>query len=992
MSKRVLFLAISLVVVAGIWPLSVHWTTLSNALSPSALASKSQPQDVTVEQVIIQGNRRIPESTISIWITTRKGEIYSPVVLDRDVRALYAQGHFSNVKVFAEDGATGGKIVTFVVEEWPLILDVKYHGLHSVEQSKILDEYRKRQVGLTKDSQYDPVKAKRAAEVVKDLLADEGHPDATVTPQIENISKTAVVLTFEVNEGERVRIADIEFEGNKVFTSAFLRRNMKYTKEVGIFTTFSSKDIYNKEKLQTDLDRLRVLVYADHGYLKTHFGEPKVEKVGQVGTWLPIVGHKGEGIKIVIQVNEGRQYTAGKISVEDNTEFTADQIKSVLAIKPGEIVRGPDINKGMENLKKIYGTRGYIQFDPELNIDWHDSTTDPEKGVADLNFRLTEGKQFTLHRLDFIGNTFTRDSVLRREVLFNEGERYNQQLWDLSLLRLNQLGFFDQIKPEDATVNTDERKGLVDLTLKVQEKGRQQISFTGGVAGIGGSFVGINYSTNNLLGFGESVSVGLSVGNLQKSASFGFTEPYLRGKPISLGFSLFASNYAFLGSGFGAITDQSILSTFNSNQLFTEKTAGGSVSVSAPLSYFAKRFRMGRFVRLGLSYQFSSTNIADPSVNQQNNPATFVPVTFHQKGVTQSTITPSFTYNTLNSSLDPTRGKSLSLGLAFSGGPLGGKVNTLEPTIEYKSFRPLFAGKEASLGSSASEDPKKTRALGYRIFFGHIALFGTRFESNSLSFINGMPLTSRFYLGGDQDLRAFNIRSISPLVPIIETINTGNVFVADLSGNRLRIRNRKHATPLSVDPSVARTFTTSGVPAPAIPGLIGFPEVPLGGDSELLGNLEYRIPIIGPVAVVPFFDIGSAFNLSKLSDQAITSDFIASTTALTTTTLDPRGTVATRREIRQAKTPESGGNLPPGFRTVQIMGSQQTVQTIALTQAAGGFLDNYRYSFGAEIRVQVPVINVPFRLIFGYNPNANVNNQFVLEQRHVVRFSVGRTF
>src|SRR5205085_661633 len=287
------------------------------------------------------------------------------------------------------------------------------------------------------------------------------------------------------------------------------RSHMKLVKQMGLFTTFSSKDIYHKEKLEADLDRLRVLVYADNGYLKTRFGEPRVEEVGKVGSWIPIVGHKGQGLKIVIPVEEGKQYT--------------------------------------------------------------------------------------LHRLEFIGNTFTRDNVLRREVLLNEGERYNEQLWDLSILRLNQLGYFNPVKKEDATINTNEKEGQVDITMKVEEKGRQQISFTGGVSGVGGSYLGIDYSTNNLLGYGESLALALSGGNYQKVASFSFTEPYLKGRPISLGFSVFYQNYQFIGQGFGAITSSNIFGGFQGESLFTQRTKGASVSASAPLSYFAKRFRMGRF-------------------------------------------------------------------------------------------------------------------------------------------------------------------------------------------------------------------------------------------------------------------------------------------------------------------------------------------------------------------------------------------------------------
>ena len=1008
MSKRVCFFCLAAILLAGILPgtgspLSGRLGSILNSLSRRVLAGRAQ--EVTIEDVHITGNRRIPESTIQIWISTRKGDPYNPTTLDRDVRALYAQGHFQDVKVYAEDGPKGGKIVTFEVKEWPLILEIKYDGLKSVEQSKILEEYRKRQVGFSKESQFDPVKAKRAAAVVKDMLADQGHPDATVTVETEDISKTAISLTFKVNEGPRVRVAHIDFEGNKVFSSAYLRGQMKYVKQVGIISSIASKDIYHKEKLATDLDRLRVLVYADHGYLQARFGEPRVEGVGEVdthppipflGPHIPFISHKGEGLKIIIPINEGRQYTAGEVRVEDNTEFTADEIRAVLGIKQGEIVRGTMIQNGLDNLKKLYGSRGYIQFNPDFYPDWHDSPTDPTKGVADLVFKLEEGKQFTLHRLEFIGNHYTRDNVLRREVLLNEGDRYNKQLWDLSILRLNQLGYFNQIKDDDVTINTNEREGQVDMTLKVEEKGKQSVSFNGGVSGYAGSFVGMNYSTNNLFGYGETLSVGAQVGNRQKVISFGFTQPYFEGKPISLGFNVSYQDLQFLGTGFGTtITDPTILSLYNAQDLFTQKTISATLSASAPVSYFFKRFKMGRFTRFGLSYTFSTTNIQNPTnqqnltpINQLNNPLLQIPVNFTATGVTQSTVTPSISYNTLNNRLDPTQGKSISLAAQISGGPLGGKVHLIEPTFEFKSFQPLFAGREGR----RAKDPKKTRTLGYRFLFAHIQNVGTPFESNSLSFIDGEPLFQRFYLGGDQDIRGYDIRSISPFVPIITTVNTRDVFATNINGGVLPVRAPNKATRTSVVPGIIKDFTQTGEPFPLPPGQPQ-PEVPLGADSEMLFNVEYRIPIIGPVAVVPFIDAGTVFNLNKQFDELIASDFVLEPSPLNTVVVNRKGKLATRRAIRQARTPETPpGVLPPGFRDIEIFGQQQTVENIALSQAHTGIFDVYRYSAGFEIRVQVPVINVPFRLIFALNPNAETNNPFVYEKKATVRFSVGRTF
>ena len=148
--------------------------------------------------------------------------------------------------------------------------------------------------------------------------------------------------------------------------------------------------------------------------------------------------------------------------------------------------------KGLENLRKAYGEQGYINFTsvPETRFD-------DDKKLIFLDIDVDEGKQFYVRRIEFQGNTTTRDKVIRREIALEEGNIYNSRLWELSLLRLNQLGYFDQLKPDDPNVTDrklDEKDGLVDLTLKVKEKGKNSIGLNGGVSGLEGAFVGINYS------------------------------------------------------------------------------------------------------------------------------------------------------------------------------------------------------------------------------------------------------------------------------------------------------------------------------------------------------------------------------------------------------------------------------------------------------------------------------------------------------------------
>ena len=153
----------------------------------------------------------------------------------------------------------------------------------------------------------------------------------------------------------------------------------------------------------------------------------------------------------------------------------------------------------------------------------------------------TRARPFTVSRIEFQGNTITRDRVIRRELLLEEGQPYNSNLWEQSLLRLNQLDYFDPLKvDQDTEIHPDADNGTVSLLLKVHEKGKNSIGLNGGVSGLSGTFLGLNYSTNNFLGLGETLSLQGNIGNLARSVVFAFNEPYLRNKPTSVGFQVFS--------------------------------------------------------------------------------------------------------------------------------------------------------------------------------------------------------------------------------------------------------------------------------------------------------------------------------------------------------------------------------------------------------------------------------------------------------------------
>jgi outer membrane protein insertion porin family len=1014
-------------------------------------SARAQQGQRLVESVTITGNRRLRQDDILYYIQTRPGDPFNEQQIQRDLQAILGLGFFDKTatRVLTEEGARGGVNVVFEVKELPIIRDLQFEGLKSVPESDVLKAFRERRVGVSKESIYDPVKVNGAIRVLKELLAAHGHPNATVVKKLDEVSATSTALTFVINEGERVRVVEIQFEGNKIFSDGKLRGSMKLVKEAGLITRFKGLDILDREKLEFDLRHVDNYMRSK-GYLQARHGEPRVESIGPRRTGLPILplpflSSVDEGLRVTVPIVEGRVYRIGEMKIEGNSIFSEDAVKNVIGLNPGDVANGEKIGKALfENLKKYYGQQGFIEYTAEPTPTFKDNPQKPDEGIVDFVITIEEGKQFSLRRLEFVGNTFTRDNVLRREVLLNEGDIYNQTAWEYSIIKLNQLGYFDPIdKDKDADFKTNDEEASVDINLKVAERGRQQISFNGGLSGIGGSFFGLEYSTNNLLGRGEILSLNMSAGNRQKYLQFSFTEPYIKNRPITAGFSLFGYTQKFFGEGTflsqnldaqqglsGSTIDFLNVSEEN---LFTRTSYGGSLFASAPLSEFYRKRRFTQFSRVGASYQFSTSSVKDPAVNQGSTCGTggssstsvnpqFIPVIYCQPNILTSRGTVSFSYDTRNASVDPTTGRELSIQAAVAG--LGGDVRTYQPTLSYTQFIPVRRKR--------SDHPE---VFGFRIIAGTVGSFATSSKvanTNSLAFVDGVPIYERFFLGDEFTIRGYNVRSISPLAPIQTYITSKDVVIA----------TNATGTP-EVVPGVPAAASNVGL-FTGVNGAnvaqISRSFTPIGGDTQILGNFEYRIPVIGnTVGLAAFADIGTAFNLRSKRDQFFNSNFLDDQPFLSTVGfICPRAGISTAatlsavaactadtdlalvgintgspglvlRDNRLVTTTELDNarnltgfdittGLPFGFQEVFLRGQAQTNTAVRLSQSLFSKLGDYRASLGMEVRVQVPVINVPFRLIFAYNPKARSDQVidgipfFFNEKKKVLRFSVGRTF
>ena len=899
-------------------------------------AAPATPDAATFEDVIetieFRGVRRVPADTLRALIYTKRGDKYEDDSVHRDFMALWNTGRFDDIKVEREAGRTGW-ILRYTMAERRIIRSIKYNGNKSITESEILDRFKERKVGLSVESQYDPNKVQRARNVLQEYLAERGRQFATVEPELRQVPPSSLEVTFKMDEGPKVRVGTIAFNGNSVYKPLIVRRAMKNLRPTGVPKSIYLENIISKSfdstKLEEDQQRIEQF-YKDNGYFmaRSTGADVSIVDVGGGKFKLPLIrpNRPGKQANLNIALEEGRLFKLNQINFVGVKLFRTPEtlMRPIFGMQTGDTFSTAKLRKGFDDMKKLYGGFGYIDFFAEPNIE-----PIPNTDKVDLTLNIDEGKQFFVRRIDFSGNTTTRDRVIRRELLIDEGDVYNTRLWQVSILRLNQLGYFEALKEEEAAdIKRDSKSNTVDLTLKVKERGKNSIQLNGGVSGISGSFLGFSYATNNLIGLGETFDLSTTLGSRQRSAQLGFTEPYFLGRPMQVGFTLFMQrfdyNQAREASVFAGRDLTSIYNQLGQQNLlnYVSNSRGFTTFMSYPL----KR----SFARLGLSYGYTIQNV---NANTDASRAYYTYLNFlnisgpnQLDGITSSTITPSFTYNTVNHPITPTQGKSLSASLQFSGGPLGGTINQIEPVIDAKYFRKGLA---------------RTHVIGTHFSGRYLTGFGGK---------TAAPF-NRFYMGGENDVRGFSIWGISP-IGFIPTTTTVAFINPD-------------GSPL----------TSHGVAQTKV-----FPSYQLvqpGGDTALVSNVEYRIPIFGPVVLAAFFDAGMN-RLTNSSQLQINPDRIL--------------------ELQN----QTGATI--GSKAIIAAGTQKI-----------------RASTGLELQVLMPVVNAPFRVYWAYNPwilNENIQApvnlnradfpnsasfQRVLsqlapiypltyEKRSLFRFSVGRTF
>jgi outer membrane protein insertion porin family len=895
-----------------------------------------------IAAIEFRGSRRVPQDTLRAMIFSKVGEPYSEETAHRDFMSLWNTNRFDDIKLEAEQSPQG-LILRFVVTERAVVRTIRYENIHSITTSEILDRFKERKVGLVVESQYDPNKVQRAAVVIKELLSERGRQFAIVEPIVHRVPPSSLEVIFNVNEGPKVKVGEINILGNEVFSSKEVIRAMKNLKPIGIPYSILFESLFNKtfdsSKLEEDKERIRD-AYQTKGYFSVKVLDHTVTLVDTAGgkrsfASLYLKSKPGKRADLTIPVEEGHLFRLHKINYVGVKLFRTPEVlsKGLFKMDNGDIFSTTKLRDGIKNLTKLYGDFGYIDFVPEPEVD-----IVPGTDTVDLTLTADEGKQFFVRRIEFTGNTTTRDKVIRRELLLDEGDIYSARLWDASLLRLNQLGYFDVLKENESyELKRNPNANTVDILLKVKERGKNQIGLNGGVSGIAGSFVGFNYSTNNFLGLGETLSLESQLGTRVRDVVLGFTEPHVLDSQVLLGFNVYIRRYNYDQAREASVLSNTNLSAYynalGSQNLLNYVQDSKGVSLSA--SYPIKR----SFARVGISYAYDISNITSKTLGATNY---FQYLYFNQisgpnalEGVKTSHITPSYTYNSKNHPLNPTGGKSIFLSVDFAGSFLGGTVDTIRPSVDLQYFH---------ISPKWKKNVVAFHFLGstYTGYNGHV-----------------IPPYSRTYIGGEQDVRGFDFYGISPIAFIASTANSS---ILNPNGTQRTQVINVSGVPTTIN-------STQGIPTYQI--------ITPGGDTQAVSNVEYRIPIFGPVTMALFYDAG----LNKI--------------------LYPN-----QLRMNGQRIDDLNAAFPQAAFNGKVLIAPHT--------------QNIRMSTGVEFQVLLPIVQAPFRIYYAFNPSRvyeniqtpvvadrsyfpnspsylNAISQFGVnypfhEKRGTFRFTIGRTF
>lgn len=601
--------------------LSIFFITLTSA---ALLFAEALPFISAIE---IKGLKRIDENAVKNKITQRQGDPISQEKTNEDIKNIYKLGYFDDVRAEIEPFEGGIKLI-YTVKEKPTVVKIELQGNDEFDDTKL-----KEKMTITSGAIADSVLIQDNAAKLRAFYEEEGYWLARIVPVIRVISPNEVTLTYQIEEGNKVKIRKVQIEGNKVFSAKKIKKVMD-TKEWGWFSFITSSGYYKKDQMNADIEKIKDL-YFNEGYIKALLGEPEIQLTDD-----------RKGMFITISVSEGDQYKLSSIELTGNTVFSEDTIRKRITMLPDKPFSKEKLRKDIFSISELYSETGYalITVNPDV-------IPDESKKMVKLILNISEGDRYRIGRIEISGNTKTRDKVIRREVRLDEGDIFNSALIKRSYERINNLNFFESV---ELNPKPQPEAKLVNLDIAVKERPTGFFSVGGGYSSVEKFIAMIELTQGNLFGRGQFAKIRAELGGRTTLYDISFKDPWFLDKPLSFSTNVYKLTREYID--------------------YDKDATGFSISLG-------KRF--AEYWWTDILYNFEDAEISNVSDDAS------VVIKDQEGSSTTSSITPSIVRDSRNNFLDPQRGSRNSLYTTFAG--LGGTNKFIKGEIDSAWYFPIYS-------------------------------------------------------------------------------------------------------------------------------------------------------------------------------------------------------------------------------------------------------------------------------------------------------------
>ncbi len=710
------------------------WWTLTAVVLMLSAAALAGAQDTKPEiaEIVVEGGVTVTQDTVSYYLGLEPGDPLDARAIQKGFHRLWDSGLFEELHIDKEDLGEGKVRLIVVVKERPFVRSVIFEGNKKLTTTNIRDKLDERGIELPRNVPLRMDEIEKIQTALIDIYKQEGYQSAQIDYRVEDLSKTEKQVVFQVDEGGKVKIESIEFAGNEVFSNGRLRRVLKKTKEAHWYRPWGKKIIFSDAAWGEDEKNLKDY-YLDHGYKDVKIGKPQVQLVAKHPN-AETLKKKKYRLKITIPVEEGARYKLGSVKVKGTKVFEGEQLAHLFRVRIGKWYSHKTIGNGMEAVRNMYHNRGYIYAYTNEVL----TNRENEKNVVDVTIDVFEGDRYRLGRLEFKGNTKTRDKVMRREFQLPEGSWMNMGSFKRSVYKVNALGFW-KLEDDPLEFAFDDEKKRVNVNVKGNEVGRNDLQFGAGYSELDGFFGQVQFNTRNFLGRGETLGVSVQTGRRADYYTLSFSEPYFLDRRILVGGSVFKTNLD--------IAD------------FYRETQGGSVTFGFGLGVFDSITALLAYEDVTSRYAVVRTGYPGDPTGGHVRPIDLPPEGYEEQEQTYevfagktASFTPAYSYDSTDDPFDANRGRRLMFRTRFAGGPLGGDYDYFRPEFSFSLFHPLT---RHTIGA-------------FNIEGGQFFTYGD----------SEIPIYERYRLGGDRSLRGI------PYYTVVPRTKDGDYFLTE-GGSRL---------------------------------------------------------------------------------------------------------------------------------------------------------------------------------------------------------------